>query len=733
MTNYLKEFGGALVASGYAVIPIKANGKAPSIPDWSTARADKKQVSVWAQQFPQGGVGILTKDTPAIDLDIRDQEVQQLVLDWIAENIGKTAARVGKAPKSLLVYRTDTPFKKISSRVFTDFLGIKHQVEILGDGQQFVAFGTHPETQKPYQWFTETPFETTARTELPILTEEQAHALIAYFESIVPADWSVFTEASAGRHDDTPAEFRALRNSKPKIVAAVEQIRECLNRIECEDYHQWVRVGMALYHQFDGDAEGLELWDDWSQKGATYKAEEIPRKWKTFEVNLTGPEPVTAATILHLGRTERDAKGSTWTFLDRYIYVRDGNQVCDLQDPPYKCLDPLDVFKNATAHIRHEVPAPTQADPDKTRLEPVWKSWMVNPDRKIARGVVYSPKDGRIVIDDQGLMWINTFHMPVFPETTAVDRLAVIFDHMEYLFPIEREREWFLDWMAFGLQFPDKRCKVTPLHVSLAHGTGRGFLVELLGALVGQWNCTRTKMEVLAGDGNGGGFHEFLSQSLICAIDEVREGTKRYSVSDRVRDLLTENHLEINLKFGAKQTQRVYTNFFFMSNHKDAIVLPEEDRRINVFEGPEKPQPPAYYDTLYAFLGDLEGLGQLHWWLRRRDLKDFDWKRSMDTPARQRMINNNRTETEQLFRELLANPPGPAMTFGQIVTAMRNLSEKDFFSQIDEAQLTKLLQNNREQWAKMKIGGKTVRPWILSPDSALTNDAVRESVEKCPI
>lgn len=40
--------------------------------------------------------------------------------------------------------------RKMSSAKFVDEKGEKHQVEILGAGQQFVAYGIHPETGKPY-------------------------------------------------------------------------------------------------------------------------------------------------------------------------------------------------------------------------------------------------------------------------------------------------------------------------------------------------------------------------------------------------------------------------------------------------------------------------------------------------------------------------------------------------------------------------------------------------------
>ena len=56
------------------------------------------------------------------------------------------------APKRPLVFRTNALFRKVDSGFFTDAEGVQHKVEVLGEGQQFVAFGIHPDTRKPYRW-----------------------------------------------------------------------------------------------------------------------------------------------------------------------------------------------------------------------------------------------------------------------------------------------------------------------------------------------------------------------------------------------------------------------------------------------------------------------------------------------------------------------------------------------------------------------------------------------------
>ena len=356
-------------------------------------------------------------------------------------------------------------------------------------------------------------------------------------------------------------------------------------------------------------------------------------------------------------------------FIERYIYIQEGDCVCDLDMPADKCVLKINEFKNSTANINHFMGQETE----NVKVVPVSETWLAHAKRKTARGLGYDPMMGRAFLDNSELNWINQYCAPVFEKTDKQDKLSVFFNHMEFLFPIEIEREWFISWMAFNIQYPEKRCKVTPLHISTVFGVGRGWIVELMQKLLGYWNCTKTKMGVLSGDGVGSGYNGYLNNSLLCLIEEVKESTKRYSVSDKIRDTLTENYLEVNIKFGANRTQRVFTNFFFMSNHVDALVIPRGDRRINVLTGPDEYKEMVYYNTLYDWL-ETDGVAQAYWWLKHRDLSAFNSMRSMGTPAKVRMIESNQSETEMLFWEMMEELPHPVMTQDHVVKYLQKQS-----------------------------------------------------------
>jgi hypothetical protein len=77
-----------------------------------------------------------------------------------------------------------------------------------------------------------------------------------------------------------------------------EQITELLKAFDPScDYDEWIRVGMAIHHETDG--EGLELWDVWSADGSNYEGYDNCREhWDSF-----GRKTVNPVTINSLLKT----------------------------------------------------------------------------------------------------------------------------------------------------------------------------------------------------------------------------------------------------------------------------------------------------------------------------------------------------------------------------------------------------------------------------------------------
>ena len=324
---FLAKHGEALIDQGYTIIPIQPGKKAPGFDGWQKSKATKGQLKDWLDGgFKNAGVGILTRTTCAIDIDCMDEEAALHFEAWCIEHMGTAPVRIGKAPKRLLLYRTSEPFKKRKSTEYSDDWGEKQQIEVLGDGQQFVAFHIHPDTGNPYTWVDQSPL-TIRANDLTEITEEQVDELIAEFTVYAERqEWSVRKAARAVKglsQADTDNPW--LEDSQP-IEISTDELRQRLMLVPgCEDYDTWTQVGMALYHQFDGDDEGYALWDEWSETADNYDPDSLQRHWKSFDIGGKRKAPLTARVILRLAKesVEKTALELTVKLRDAFVNAKD--------------------------------------------------------------------------------------------------------------------------------------------------------------------------------------------------------------------------------------------------------------------------------------------------------------------------------------------------------------------------------------------------------------------------
>lgn len=250
--------------------------------------------------------------------------------------------------------------------------------------------------------------------------------------------------------------------------------------------------------------------------------------------------------------------------------------------------------------------------------------WRRAQQRQTCTSLVLGIGRPRFMKDFDGHSAVNIWTPTVRPRPAAgwEERVAVFLRHVDFLIPVQREREQFLDWLAHCEQQP----QVLPHHGYLmfteTFGIGRNWLASVLVRVWRGEVAASVNLPALIDSG----FNGSISGKRLAVVDEVHVsdgGRSRYAVESRLRQLLTEEVRIINPKYGREHSEWSALRWLLLSNHPDAIPMPRHDRRFAVIQNPSVCLSPDHYASLYGQLDDPAFIGAVGWFLAQRDISAF--------------------------------------------------------------------------------------------------------------
>ena len=147
------EVAGRLIANGYEIIPVYLGSKRPIGDGWQNS--PPATVEEFQARLGEGdeecNIGLVTRQLRAVDIDVPIAAQAEALAETVLEIVGPNLNRRVGSKGCLIPYRADVPRPKRSITYALPDGKRQALVEVLGDGQQFVAFGMHP-SGKPYTW-----------------------------------------------------------------------------------------------------------------------------------------------------------------------------------------------------------------------------------------------------------------------------------------------------------------------------------------------------------------------------------------------------------------------------------------------------------------------------------------------------------------------------------------------------------------------------------------------------
>lgn len=318
-------------------------------------------------------------------------------------------------------------------------------------------------------------------------------------------------------------------------------------------------------------------------------------------------------------------------------------------------------------HVRESFLNLGEAAVDGKRTVPIVDLWAKSATRRSVSDVVYVPGQAELSVRNE----LNIWQPPAVQPKKGNPKMW-----LELVRHIMREGQWFdwfMQWLAYPLQHPGTKLFQAPFVYSEMQGTGKTFVVDpVMEFCYGPANFYR-----LSNKGLGSNFNGYAAKKQFVVTNEIfiPDYSDRRDAMGMLKDIITRETVTINEKFQPEVEYHDYCNYYFTSNHADAIVPERDDRRFFVIEGPAEKLSKSTYQMLDEWLRSAGGAGNIMHYLQNNvDVSRFDpkgdapmtkWKkqiielardplaefaeRIIEDPDRIYMVNGSKPDM-QLFR-----------------------------------------------------------------------------------
>jgi P4 family phage/plasmid primase-like protien len=278
-----------------STIKPEALGKTPGVKysngtwggySWLTYNTQRTDVEKWAQDG--ANIGILAGNFPGVDIDSEDEWLAKEVETIATQMLGAAPARIGKAPKRLLIYRTGEPFARMALIIRKD--DKSHLIEVLGAGRQYLIHGQHPSGAR---YTCDPPLtEIDAETELAWITKEMVNTFLNTVQSL----FEIIPGVEVERVGDGAIRERTTAPQGDLVAPSIEALQEAVAVIPNNDdffpdRDDYVKMGYAIRAAAgDDEAGGYAAFAEWAGRHEKDgRVDGNPETWRADWLRMHGP------------------------------------------------------------------------------------------------------------------------------------------------------------------------------------------------------------------------------------------------------------------------------------------------------------------------------------------------------------------------------------------------------------------------------------------------------------
>lgn len=675
-----------LLEHGFAPLPNR--DKACYVEGWPKLQPDEAMLRKWARMNSTKGTGIRVENgLCVIDIDIDHpivEDLAEIMLGTLPEHLAPyRLERHGKGHKLAWYVQTDDVFSRLHTRRWiapgdTEDEGT-HSIEIFGGGstRQFGSFGPHTlnddgSVKIAYRWSHESPADVPL-PDLDVLTKEQLFAMLDAAEGELRLQgFEPVLRTKAG--EGTPTRVYDLTDD---MEFALDGATDGSPGVDLSMLTEMVRggwEGRCSASWLEGPTAAntkrclitkthgghVIIWE--SASGDTHMAERLEPTDRTDLVDRLAEKLREKAAKRGSELTaEDDHISGAAKLLRSYAYLRNAEKpVMPLWDA---APDEAISEKNFRTFLRPYCGTEIGPRGAERKISPM-DVWLNHPERISAKGIRMRPDKERPAFEEHGKRWINTYHPPDLgsAEGGVPDGGEAL---IAQLIPDERERVWFRQWLAHKWLYPHIPGPSVIL-VSREYGTGRGTFGAFLKMLFGDQYVVNVPFAIFAGLNYQSQYTDWGLDALFAIVNEsAATGDQssfktKHNVYEHLKEIVEPRPVErtyVRKREGSVRAIAATTNMI-MTNNRDAIPLPEDDRRFAVLTGGGK-RDPEFWQYINSWMERACNIAAFAVWLEETDMEGYDpFAAPLETRAKEEMRDLNKSELDTLLEDALGSMEG---------------------------------------------------------------------------
>jgi putative DNA primase/helicase len=307
----------------------------------------------------------------------------------------------------------------------------------------------------------------------------------------------------------------------------------------------------------------------------------------------------------------------------------------------------------------------------------IWIDW---PERRNVYKLSYDPGKPRFTPEGNLNTWLPS---PCVPKQGD---LTLFHDYLDRLFILDPTyKDWFIAWLAYPIQYPGTKLNTACIFWSRQTGTGKSMMGRIMCEVYGSTNSTVIREAELHSQ-----FNHWADGRQFVMIEEIK-GANAEKHADALKAMVTQQTVWINKKNKAQYELRDCANYYFNSNHPDALYLDPNDRRFFVHHIGNQKYPDEKWRNEFKPWADNGGYAAIHYYLmhevdlskpvvggRPYSMEPYPFSPNAAAPqtaARTEMIENSRSDAETWVDELLGWPANVLQGHQWTLCTMKELWE----------------------------------------------------------